>query len=151
MNGAQRFQATPNPRALGKITVGDEKVGDPRANFHTGPSRAWRGIQDASKLFLLDQSHIAEIGNIYAAKALFRARRIAGSLRRAQRYALFTATVEVLPQAAAESERIYNPPGNEFPADLYGWKGHPCHVCHSSIRRIPQGGYSTYFRTVCQR
>jgi formamidopyrimidine-DNA glycosylase len=150
-----------DPRALGKIWIGEERLGkiglEPLGASFT--AEALDALMGASKqpvkLFLLDQRHVAGIGNIYAAEALFRARidprKVAGSISRARRVALHASIVEVLKEAMAESERIYNAPGDEFPARVYDREGEPCFTCHSAIRRIPQGGRSTYFCPRCQR
>jgi formamidopyrimidine-DNA glycosylase len=103
-------------------------------------------------LFLLDQRHVAGIGNIYAAEALWRAkidpRKPAGKISKAKRAALRASIVEVLKNAVGES---YNAPGDDLSSDVYGREGQPCRRCGRIIRRIPQGGRSTYFCPFCQR
>ncbi|HVO96890.1 MAG TPA: bifunctional DNA-formamidopyrimidine glycosylase/DNA-(apurinic or apyrimidinic site) lyase [Bryobacteraceae bacterium] len=150
-----------DPRALGKIWAGEERLGEIgleplEKSFTTDAFDAlMRASKQPVKLFLLDQRHVAGIGNIYAAEALFRAcidpRRLARSIARAHRKALHAAIIEVLQEAVAESECVYNAPGDEFPSAVYGREGEPCPRCHTSIRRIPQGGRSTYFCPRCQR
>lgn len=150
-----------DPRALGKIWAGEERLGkiglEPLdASFTADAFDAlMRASKQPVKLFLLDQRHVAGIGNIYAAEALFRARvdprRPARSISSSRRLALRAAIIEVLQQAVAESERVYNAPGDEFPSAVYGREGEPCPRCHTPIRRILQGGRSTYFCPRCQR
>ncbi len=150
-----------DPRALGKIWAGEDRLGkiglEPLDESFTLDAfdALMRASRQPVKLFLLDQRHIAGIGNIYAAEALFRARidprNPARSIARNRRKALHTAIVEVLQEAVAESERVYNAPGDEFPSAVYGREGEPCPCCHTIIRRIPQGGRSTYFCPRCQR
>jgi formamidopyrimidine-DNA glycosylase len=147
-----------DPRALGKLWVGEERVGEigmePLDASFT--EEAFENVARRSKkpvkLFLLDQKHVAGIGNIYAAEALFRAkvdpRKPAANLSKAKRAALQRAIVEVLQGAIGEA---YNTPGDEFPSDVYGREGEPCRRCRTIIRRIPQGGRSTYFCPRCQR
>lgn len=147
-----------DPRALGKLWIGEERLGkigleplDASFTPEAFENLARRSKQPV-KLFLLDQRHVAGIGNIYAAEALFRAkidpRKLAGAISKARRVALHHAIVEVLKGAAEES---YNAPGNEFPSAVYGREGEPCRRCRTIIRRIPQGGRSTYFCPRCQR
>lgn len=150
-----------DPRALGKIWIGEDRVGeigveplDPAFTPEAFDALARRSRQPV-KVFLLDQRHVAGIGNIYAAEALFRAkidpRKLASRISKPRRNALHAAIVEVLNQAVAESERIYNAPGDELSSDVYGREGDLCHRCHTIIRRIAQGGRSTYFCPRCQR
>jgi len=150
-----------DPRTLGKIWIGEDRLGkiglEPLDASFT--RQAFDALIEASKrpvkLFLLDQRHVAGIGNIYAAEALLRARidprRIACAISKPRREALRLALLEVLQEAVAESERVYNAPGNEFPSRVYGREGEPCFNCHTAIRRIPQAGRSTYFCPRCQR
>lgn len=119
------------------------------------------------KEFLLDQTRIAGLGNIYAVEALWRAgispRRRARSVgvRRAVR--LHRAIVDVLRQAVekagtslGETSQDYvdseGVPGSfqEF-LDVYDREGEPCRRCRTPIRRIVQGQRSTYYCPGCQR
>jgi formamidopyrimidine-DNA glycosylase len=147
-----------DPRALGKLWIGEERLGelgleplDASFTQEAFENLARRSKQPA-KLFLLDQRHVAGIGNIYAAEALFRAkvdpRKPIGSLSKAKLAALHRAIIEVLQNATGTS---YNAPGDDFPADVYGREGEPCKRCGTLISRIPQGGRSTYFCPRCQR
>jgi formamidopyrimidine-DNA glycosylase len=147
-----------DPRALGKLWIGEERLGEIGMEPLDGSftAEAFESLAQKSKqpvkLFLLDQRHVAGIGNIYAAEALFRAkidpRKLTGSISKAKRAALHAAIVEVLRSAVGES---YNAPGDEFPSDVYGREGEACRRCKALIRRIPQGGRSTYFCPRCQR
>lgn len=112
------------------------------------------------KLFLLDQRRVAGLGNIYAAEALFRARihpaRRASGLGRTRLEALHTAIVGVLRDAVQSAFVAYSGPGGfgegeAFPMAVYGREREPCLVCGESIRRIQQGGRSTYYCPGCQR
>src|SRR4051794_26515749 len=38
-----------------------------------------------------------------------------------------------------------------FPVQVYGREGESCGVCHRAIRRIAQGGRSTYYCPGCQK
>ena len=147
-----------DPRALGKLWIGEDRLGeigleplDASFTPEAFENLAQRSRQPV-KLFLLDQRHVAGIGNIYAAEALWRAkidpRKPIGAISKTRRARLHAAIVEVLKSAVGES---YNAPGDNFPSDVYGREGEPCHRCRTVIRRIPQGGRSTYFCPFCQR
>ena len=119
-----------------------------------GASRA------AVKLLLMDQRRIAGIGNIYAAEGLHRAgidpRRVAGTLSRARLTRLHAAIVSVLREGLNSAMAAYKRPGGfseaeDFLVAVYGREGEPCRRCGRLIRRIPQGGRSTYFCAGCQR
>jgi formamidopyrimidine-DNA glycosylase len=111
------------------------------------------------KLVLMDQERIAGLGNIYAAEALYRARihpgRAAASVGKVRCSRLYAAINQVMEEAVAAAEIAYAVPGRfeaaEFPLQVYGHEGEPCHSCGRIIRRIPQGGRSTYSCPGCQR
>jgi len=118
-----------------------------------------RASRQPAKLFLMDQRRVAGLGNIYAAEALFRARvhpeLPMNSLRRPKLAALHRAIVEVLGLAVQSAIEAYTGPdllteAEEFPVAVYGREGEPCTACRRKIRRIPQGGRSTYFCPGCQ-
>ncbi len=120
-------------------------------------ARASRG---AVKPFLMDQKRIAGLGNIYAAEALFRAgidpRRKAASLSPARIGRLREAIAQVLVEAVGSAERAYQKPGafaegESFHPAVYGREGESCRRCGCTVRRIRQGGRSTYFCPGCQR
>ena len=119
------------------------------------------------KEFLLDQTKIAGIGNIYASEALWRARisprRRARNVGPARANALHAAIVAVLKEAIrkagttlGETSQDYvdsdGVPGGfaEFLA-VYDREGEPCFRCGTPIRRMVQGQRSTYYCPTCQR
>ncbi len=111
------------------------------------------------KQFLLDQRHIAGIGNIYAAEALHEARinptRPANTLTPVRIRRLHAAIVGVLDRAVQSACTAYRQPGRfeaeSFPLQVYDREGQRCGNCGRIIRRIPQGGRSTYFCPGCQK
>jgi formamidopyrimidine-DNA glycosylase len=112
------------------------------------------------KAFLLDQRHIAGIGNIYAAEALFQARidprRISSSLSRPRLHRLHAAIVDVLRRAVESATLAYMQPGRFgeaewFPLAVYGREGEPCLRCGRPIKRIVQSGRSTCYCPGCQK
>lgn len=119
------------------------------------------------KEFLLDQSKIAGIGNIYAAEALWRARvsprRVARNLGPERARRLHRAIVDVLTEAVGRAgtslgETYLNYADSEgergsfqdFLA-VYDREGAPCRRCGTRIRRIVQGQRSTCYCPHCQR
>ncbi len=125
--------------------------------------RLSRKSKVALKTWLMDQRRIAGVGNIYASEALFRAklspRRAAGRLSRREAAALHDSVRTVLQEAIdfrgttlLDYRDADGAPG-EFSARLrvYDREGEPCVVCGTPIRRIVQGGRSTYYCAKCQR
>jgi formamidopyrimidine-DNA glycosylase len=141
--------------------LGPEPLGD----IFTG-DLLWqrsRGRKAAVKVFLMDQSIVVGVGNIYASEALFHAgihpKRAAGSISR-ERYANLAAEVKrVLEYSITRGGttlRDFISPDSEpgyFEQELfvYGREGEPCRICGTSIKAITLGQRSTYFCPRCQR
>jgi formamidopyrimidine-DNA glycosylase len=110
-----------------------------------------------AKIFLMDQQHVAGLGNIYAAEALFVARinpkQAMNRVRREKLEALHGAIVEVLKKAIRVTTKAYKKPGYFEEADfwVYGRKGEPCKRCGTKIKKMDQAGRSTYYCPKCQR
>jgi len=114
------------------------------------------------KSFLLDQSHIAGIGNIYADEALFRARlhplSPAGSMRPEHHLALRDAVVEALEAglvhggASIDDYRDGRGEMGEMQDEflVHTREGEPCPSCGGPISRIVVSGRSTYYCPSCQ-
>jgi formamidopyrimidine-DNA glycosylase len=122
-----------------------------------------QGRKAPVKAFLLDQSQIAGIGNIYADEALFRAKihplKPAGRLRRPEIERLRGAIVETL-EAGIESfgasiDRYRDANGergdmqNRFLIHLR--EGEPCLRCGTEVVKIRAAGRGTYVCPNCQR
>jgi len=115
------------------------------------------------KDFLLDQSHVAGIGNIYSCESLWHARldprRRANSLKPQEARRLHKAIVSVLARAlecCLHPAPDFRDPewwfqGLEDILRAYGREGKPCRRCGEPIRRIEQGSRSTYFCGRCQK
>ena len=115
------------------------------------------------KDFLLDQTRVAGLGNIYSCESLWLARlnpkRRANTVSRAEARRLHKAIVSVL--ARALECCLHPPPDFRDPAwwfqglekilRAYDREGKPCRRCGEAIRRIEQGGRSTYFCKRCQK
>ncbi len=114
------------------------------------------------KNLLLDQRIIAGLGNIYACEALFRAgihpARAAGSisLKRLERLAAAIPQVlgEAIDAGGSSLRDFVGPDGTlgYFSArfDVYDREGKPC-SCGGTVRRIVQGGRSTFYCPRCQK
>jgi formamidopyrimidine-DNA glycosylase len=120
------------------------------------------GRKAAIKLLLLDQRIVAGLGNIYVCEALFRARihprRAGGSVSRERLERLVAAIGEVLEEAIAaggSSLRDFASPNGELgyfskSFAVYGREGEAC-ACGGAVRRLVQGGRSTFYCARCQR
>ncbi len=117
------------------------------------------------KEFLLDQTKVCGLGNIYASEAMFRAgispRRRTRNVPRTRVGPLHANIVEILadaielarskkPHPVIIGEGVY---GTGAAADwkVYDREAQPCKTCASAIRRIRQGQRSTYYCPKCQR
>ena len=115
------------------------------------------------KDFLLDQSRVAGIGNIYSCESLWRARldprRRAHTLQPQEARRLHKAIVSVLARAlecCLHPAPDFRSPewwfaGLEKILRAYGREGEPCRRCGEPIQRIVQGGRSTYCCGRCQK
>lgn len=126
--------------------------------------RKFDGRTAAVKLLLLDQRIVAGLGNIYACEALFRARidprKQAGRISKAKLDVLADAIPAVLKdaiEAGGSTLRDFIAPDGELgyfskQFDVYGREGEPCRDgCAGKVKRIVQGGRSTFFCPSCQR
>jgi len=129
------------------------------------------GSRRSIKEFLLDQTKVAGLGNIYAAEALHRASisprhpatAIATSRKRLA--SLHRSIIETL-QEAVQSQQSGVPLHMDFIGDpapngdqprsdivfrVYDREGDPCFTCGARIKRIKQGGRSSYYCPRCQK
>ncbi len=125
--------------------------------------RRSRGRTVAVKPFIMDQTVVVGVGNIYASEALFRAgirpTRPAGSVGRARYERLAAAIREVLAaalDAGGTTLRDFTDPGGRpgyFSVELqvYGREGKPCRSCGRAIAQCRLGGRATCFCPGCQR
>ena len=159
-----------DPRALGKMqvhptsdlesalasTVGPEPHEITAAEFAALAKRT----RKPAKLLLMDQTKIAGLGNIYAAEALFEAKldpaKLASTISKPKLERLHAIIVKMLEDAKESAYRAYTEPGyfaegESFPVQVYDREGQPCYACQRPIKRMPQGGRSTYYCSGCQR
>ena len=168
--------ALTDPRRFGFVTLADTHQLDAWPAFAAmgpeplGPDltadhlrQALRGRRQAIKLLLLDQRIVAGLGNIYVCEALFRAginpRKAGGRISRAALERLVEAIRAVLEQAIAQGGstlRDYARPDGQLgyfahSFDVYGREGEACRRCPEGVvRRIVQGGRSTWYCPRCQ-
>jgi formamidopyrimidine-DNA glycosylase len=119
-----------------------------------------RGRRAPVKAFLLDQRHVAGVGNIYADEALHRAGihplRPAGKLRPAQLADLRDAVVATLSAGidsrGATIDDFRDPDGARGSFQdrfrVHRRAGEPCPVCGTPVRKLRAAGRGTY---VCER
>jgi formamidopyrimidine-DNA glycosylase len=115
------------------------------------------------KEFLLDQTRVSGIGNIYSSESLWHARlnprRRANTLKPAEARRLHKAIVSVLTRAlecCLHPAPDFRDPewwfqGLESILRAYNREGKPCRRCGKPIQRIEQGGRSTYYCLHCQK
>jgi formamidopyrimidine-DNA glycosylase len=120
------------------------------------------GRTAAVKLLLLDQRVVAGLGNIYVCEALFRAgidpRKPAGkvgSVRLDRLAEAIPAVLEEAIRAGGSTLKDFAAPNGELgyfskQFDVYDREGEPCRGCSGKVKRIVQGGRSTFFCPSCQ-
>lgn len=123
--------------------------------------RRLRGRTAAIKILLGDQRIVAGLGNIYVCEALYRARihpkRAAGSVSPDRLKRLVSAIKAVLAEsieAGGSTLRDFISPDGELgyfskAFSVYDREGQPC-GCGGTVRRIVQGGRSTFYCPRCQ-
>jgi formamidopyrimidine-DNA glycosylase len=115
------------------------------------------------KVFLLDQSRIAGLGNIYACEALYLAgihpERRCFTLTSREVHRLADSTRSILRLAVRNRGTSFsdfidlegNPGKNQYYLNVFQKDGEPCRNCGSPIQRIRQGNRSTFFCPECQK
>ncbi len=123
--------------------------------------RRLSGRTAAIKLLLLDQRIVAGLGNIYVCEALYRAgihpKRAGGSVSLHRLRKLVPAIRDVLAEAieaGGSTLKDFVSPNGELgyfskAFAVYDREGKPC-GCGGTIRRIVQGGRSTFYCPQCQ-
>ena len=141
--------------------LGPEPLGDGLSAAHL--KTALKGKSQSMKLCLLDQRIVAGLGNIYVCEALWRAgihpRKAGGKVTKPQLERLVPAIRDVLETSIRDGGstlRDYAAPDGELGYfatrfNVYGREGEPCHRDDGgTIRRIVQGGRSTWYCAKCQ-
>lgn len=165
-----------DPRTFGFIAVHDDAELETSGIARIGPD-AWedppapldlaaalRGRTAPIKALLLDQGHIAGLGNIYADEALFRAgidpRTPGGEVTEVRIGLLLDAIREVLAVAISNGgtsldDLAYLLPDGRAGENLrqlkvYGRDGEPCYECGEIIDKVVIRSRSTHFCPRCQ-
>lgn len=141
--------------------MGPEPLGNGFNAAHL--ERAFAGKKTSIKAALLDQRVVAGLGNIYVVEALYRAgispKRAAGRIGRARLEALTAAIRETLAEAIeAGGSSISDYAGADGALGyfqhrfrVYDREGAACGQCGSPIRRVVQGGRSSFYCARCQK
>lgn len=116
------------------------------------------------KLLLMDQDKMAGIGNIYANEVLFLAKinplRKSRSLSKPETAKIYQSIKKVIEQgiryegSSGADEAYIKPDGSrgsyQAHFKVYQREGEPCLICKTPIKRIKQGGRSSFFCPKCQ-
>ena len=143
--------------------LGPEPLGNGFSGAHL--AEAFAGKTQNIKVSLLDQRIVAGLGNIYVCEALYRARispRVAaGAVSKPRLERLATEVRAVLNDAIAAGGSTLRDFANaeggqgyfQHRFDVYGREGRPCRSegCTGVVRRIVQGGRSTFYCPSCQK
>jgi formamidopyrimidine-DNA glycosylase len=127
--------------------------------------RVLKTSKKSLKEFLLDQTKVTGLGNIYASEAMFLARANpktpANKLSGKKTGVLFEMVREVLREAIGDPSKLkidpeniegsYYSSGDDLRWRVYDREKEPCPNCQTSIIRLKQGGRSTYFCPKCQK
>jgi formamidopyrimidine-DNA glycosylase len=157
-----KFDEEPSLRALGPEPLGNE--------FDAAMlARACAGKKTSLKAALSDQRVVAGLGNIYVCEALFRARlsprrpasTIAGRNgepnERARHLvdaikAVLMDAIEAGGSSLRDHRRADGSLGDfQHNFRVYDREGEPCPSCKGKIKRIVQGGRSTFYCPSCQK
>src|SRR5215475_3292419 len=132
-------------------------------------AQACAGKKTSLKAALLDQSVVAGLGNIYVCEALHRAhlspKRIASTIadrngkpnERAERLvdaikAVLRDAIEAGGSSLRDHRRADGSLGDfQHNFQVYDREGEPCPSCKGKIKRIVQGGRSTFYCPSCQK
>lgn len=117
----------------------------------------------AVKLAVMDQKLVVGVGNIYACEALFsagiapetradrvtraQAERLSSEIKRVLKAAIESGGSTLRDYVRSSGESGYFQ--HEF--KVYGREGKPCTACGEPVKRIAQGGRSTFYCGECQR
>ena len=124
--------------------------------------RRLSGRTAAIKLLIGDQRIVAGLGNIYVCEALYRAAihpcRAGGSVSLERLKRLVKAIQDVLSEAVeagGSTLKDFISPDGELgyfskSFSMYGREGQPC-ACGGTVKRVIQGGRSTFYCPRCQR
>lgn len=127
-------------------------------------SKALKSTRKPIKILLMDQDKMAGVGNIYANEALFLARvhplRKSNGLDGKEINNLYEAVKEVIDEgikykgSSGKDEAFITPDGKKGSYQthfkVYQRENQPCLTCKTPIKRIKQGGRSSFYCPKCQ-
>ncbi len=167
--GDGRFLVFSDARKFGRVALTrsldflEQKLGpEPLTLSPSGFRALWGTSRRAVKAFLLDQSKIAGIGNIYADEALFTAgihpETPVSRLKPRQKTRLARAIQEVLERGIRHEGASINwyrkPDGDKGQSQVhflvYGRKNEPCLKCGAAVRRMVLAQRGTHYCPNCQ-
>jgi len=143
--------------------LGPEPLGNGFSGAHL--AEVFAGKTQNIKVSLLDQRNVAGLGNIYVCEALYCARisplTPAGKVTKARLETLAAVVRDVLNEAITAGgstlKDFANAEGGQgyfqHRFDVYGREGQPClgEGCVGMVKRIVQGGRSTFYCPDCQK
>lgn len=143
--------------------IGPEPLGNGFSGAHL--AEVFAGRKQNVKVSLLDQRNVAGLGNIYVCEALYRARisplAPAGKVTKPRLETLASVVRDVLNEAIAAGGSTLRDFANaeggqgyfQHRFDVYGREGQPClrEGCGGVVKRIVQGGRSTFWCPSCQK
>lgn len=157
-----------DPRRFATIRIGlerqDKDGKDLMTDFDEKAFLKQQALRKVSvKILLMDPKAIAGIGNIYACEILHGAGispfRLAATLTEREWKAVFRQARRILKKgikkrgtSISDWRDLYGRKGeNQNELKAYGQEGKTCHTCGGTIRRIKQGGRSTFYCPLCQK
>jgi formamidopyrimidine-DNA glycosylase len=174
LDGGRQLRFT-DPRRFGQVDLvraGEEQAHPSLAVLGRDPiveqvDGAWlyeqaRGRAVTLKSFLLDQSVLAGVGNIYASEALWIAKlrpsrrtgRLDPAAARTLAKAVRTVLEHALDKGGTSLKDFVDADGREGDnydyLKVYGREGEPCPRCRTAIRRSVIQGRATFFCPTCQ-
>ena len=159
----RRFGLVRAARALAALPELTLLGPDPLAELEAEAlAEALAGSRAPVKAFLLDQSRVAGLGNIYVSEALFRAgvHPVTPARRARGKAAALVAGIRAALEAGIANRgttlRDYvdgegGAGENQHALLVYGREGFPCRTCGALIRRRVDAARSTFFCPTCQR
>jgi formamidopyrimidine-DNA glycosylase len=157
-----------DPRRFATVEVLKKKAGDATKDIFKSfdiqsflDNHACR--KTSVKTLIMDKNAVEGIGNIYASEILHRTgidpERIAAKLTKADWNKIFKEAKVVLEKSIARRgtsisdwRDLYGKKGeNQHELKAYGREGKSCSLCGGNIRRIKQGGRSTFYCPKCQK
>ena len=157
-----------DPRRFATVETAKKKYGDVTKDIFKAFDLKYflhthAGRKTNIKTLIMDKNAIEGIGNIYACEILHRVginpQRAAAELNKSEWSKIFRAAKIVLAESIikrgtsiSDWRDLYGVKGeNQHQLKAYGQEGKRCSRCSGTIRRIKQGGRSTFYCPQCQK